>query len=122
MKNYSNKKSRTLSKEAGENTPFIKIKDLFGDRKTFEKGEVTIHGFIKVRSKLYDKDQYSLLVTYKGVDYFLNVPTWYGAAVEEDFGNSGQTAEDFFEGASIKKIEEFETKFKNNTVNIVIYE
>ena len=73
-------------------------------------------------SKMYNKDQYSLLVNYKGEDYFLNVPTWYGAAVEEDFSESGQTAAEFFDNAYIEEIEEFETKFNNNSFNIKIYE
>lgn len=122
MKNFSNKKSKTLIKEVGENTPFIKIKDLFPDKREFEKGEVPILGFIKVHSKMYDKDQYSLLINYKGVDYFLNVPTWYGSSLEDDFKSSDQTAEQYFDNAYVKKIEEFETKFNNNSMNIVIYE
>ena len=122
MKNFSNKKSKTLIKEVGENTPFIKIKDLFPEKREFEKGDVPILGFIKVHSKMYDKDQYSLLINYKGVDYFLNVPTWYGSSLEDDFKASDQTAEQYFDNAYIKKIEEFETKFNNNSVNIVIYE
>jgi hypothetical protein len=122
MKNYSNKRSKTLIKDVGENTPFIKIKDLFPEKRKFEKGDVPILGFIKVHSKMYNKDQYSLLVNYKGEDYFLNVPTWYGAAVEEDFSESGQTAAEFFDNAYIEEIEEFETKFNNNSFNIKIYE
>ena len=122
MKNFSNKKSKTLIKEVPDTTPFIKIKDLFPKERQFEKGDVHILGYIKVHSKMYDKDQYSLLINYKGVDYFLNVPSWYGSSLEEDFKASEQTAEQYFEGAYIKEIEEFETKFNNNSMNIVIYE
>ena len=122
MKNFSNKKSKTLIKQVGENTPFIKIKDLFPKKRKFEKGELPILGHIKVHSKMYDKDQYSLLVNYEGVDYFLNVPSWYGASLEDDFKASDQTAEQYFDNAYIKEFEEFETKFNNNSMNVIIYE
>lgn len=124
MKNFSNKKARTLIKEVGDKTPFIKIKDLFPDAKkrTFEKGEIPVLGYIKVHSKDYDKDQYSLLVNVKGNDYFMNVPSWYGVSLAEDFIDSGMKAEEYFDKAYIKEIEEFETKYKNNTYNIIVFE
>lgn len=121
MKNFSNKKSSTLIKEVSDWTPFIKIKDLFPEQREFEKGEVPILGYIKAHSKMYDKDQYSLLVNVKGVDYFMNVPSWYGKALADDFQNSGETAEEYFSDAYIKEIEEFETKFNNNSMNIIIW-
>ena len=122
MKNFSSKKSRTLIKEMGDQTPFIKIKDLFGDKTQFKKGEVQVLGFIKVKSDMYDKVQYSLAITYKDTDYFLNVPSWYGANLDEDFQNSEQTAAEYFKDAFIKEIEEFPTKFKNNSYNIIVFE
>lgn len=122
MKNFSSKKSRTLIKEMGDQTPFIKIKDLFGDKTQFKRGEAQVLGFIKVKSDMYDKVQYSLAITYKDTDYFLNVPSWYGANLDEDFQNSEQTASEYFKDVFIKEIEEFPTKFKNNSYNIIIFE
>ena len=71
---------------------------------------------------MYDKDQYSLLVHYKSQYYFLNVPAWYGKRVWEDLKESKQTAEEFFQDAYIKEIEEFDTKFNNKSKNIKIWE
>ena len=125
MKNFSNNKARTLVKEAGENVPFIGIKDLFPDpeKRVFKKGDIPVYGFIKVNSKTYkDKVNYSLLIEYKGEEYFLNVPSWYGAELEEDFTNEAQPAAEYFKDAFIEKIEEFETKYKNNTYNIIVFE
>lgn len=125
MKNFSNNKQRTLVKEAGDNVAFIAIKDLFPDpkKRTFEKGEIPILGYIKVNSKTYQgKVNYSLLINYKGTEYFLNVPTWYGEQLEEDFIAEAQPAAEYFDNAYIKEIEEFETKYKNNTFNIIIFE
>lgn len=121
MKNYSSKTAKTLAVDPGEDTPFIKIGDLFKDIRKFEKGDVPILGYIKVHSDKYDKDQYSLLVNYKGVMYFLNVPTWYGKALAEDFVQTGEPATEFFSDAYIKEIEVLDTKYNNKTYNIVIY-
>lgn len=125
MKNFSNNKQRTLVKEAGDNVAFIAIKDLFPDpsKRTFEKGEIPILGFIKVNSKTYQgKFSYSLLINYKGTEYLMNVPSWYGDQLEEDFLAEGKPAAEYFDNAYIKEIEEFETKYKNNTFNIIIFE
>ena len=125
MKNFSNNKARTLVREAKDNTPFIGIKDLFPDasKRTFKKGDIPIFGYIKVNSKTYkDKVNYSLLIEYKDQEYFLNVPSWYGDALEADFIEKGQPAAEYFKDAFIKEIEEFETKYKNNTYNIIVFE
>lgn len=122
MKNYNNSLNSTLAIEVPDETPFIKIDDLFGKTKKFKKGEVPILGIIKAHSEMYDKDQYSLLINYKEQFYFLNVPAWYGKRVWEDLKESGQTAPEFFNGASIKEIEEFDTKFNNKSKNIIIWE
>lgn len=122
MKNYSNTTNSTLAVKVPDETPFIKIEDLFGKKREFEKGDVPILGIIKAHSEMYDKDQYSLLVHYKSQYYFLNVPAWYGKRVWEDLKESKQTAEEFFDNAYIKEIEEFDTKFNNKSKNIKIWE
>lgn len=124
MKNFNSNKQRTLLKEANDNTPFIGIKDLFpdADKRKFEKGDIPVLGYIKVHSKTYEnKMNYSLLINYKGKEYFLNVPSWYGDALEADFLESGEAAKTYFGDAFIKEIEEIETKYKNTTFNILVY-
>ena len=122
MKNYSSTTNSTLAVKVPDETPFIKIDDLFGDKKRFKKGDVPILGIIKAHSEMYDKDQFSLLVHYKSQYYFLNVPAWYGKRVWEDLKESNQTAEEFFDNVYIKEIEEFDTKFNNKSKNIKIWE
>lgn len=121
MQNYSNRKP-TLSREIDETASFEKCVNMLGE---YKKDALTIHGYFKNKSEKFNKYQYSLyIIAHNKKDethILLNVPSWYGAKLEEDFLASGQTAEEFFEGNSIKEIVEFETKFGTDSYNIVIY-
>lgn len=121
MRNYSNQKN-TLAVQIPEETPYIKMKDLFPKEKTFEKGDVPILGYIKHKSDRYDGMSYALLVNVKGEMYFMNVPSWYGDQLDADFNESEQTAAEFFDNAFIKEIEIRPTKKGNDTFNVIIFE
>ena len=120
MKNYT-KGKRTMIGEIPEGIEFKKCADYVG---SYDEGDLIIMGYLKTRSELYNKDQYSLLISdqrgKKDTMFFLNVPAWYGAELEQDFLNSGEDAETFF-AASIEAIESFETKYKKDSYNIMIY-
>lgn len=118
MKNYSRGRG-TLIGEIPEGTEFKKIADYVG---TYKKDQFKILGYLKTHSDLYNKDSYSLFCDLKGEKILLNVPEWYGSQLSQDFLDSKQEPEEFFAGASIKEISTWETKFKNNSYNIEIYE
>lgn len=118
MKNYSKGKG-TLIGEIPEGTQFEKIADYVGP---YNEGQFKVLGYLKTHSDLYNKPSYSLYCDLDGKKILLNIPTWYGSQLEEDFLESKQEPEEFFGGASIKEITTWETKFKNNSYNIEIYE
>lgn len=118
MKNYTGGRS-TMIGQIPEGVEFEKAKDYVG---TYEKGDMVIRGYLKTKSTKYNTDNYSLYVIYKNEHKLLNVPGWYGKALEQDFTESGSDAETFFDGAYIKSIEPMSTKNGNDTINIVIYE
>lgn len=118
MKNYSRGKG-TLIGEIPEGTEFEKIADYVG---SYKKDQLKVLGYLKTHSDLYNKPSYSLFCDHKGKKILLNVPAWYGSQLEEDFLESKEYPEEFFGGASIKEISTWETKFKNNSYNIEIYE
>lgn len=117
MKNYSRGKG-TLIGEIPEGTKFEKIADYVGP---YKEGQFKVLGYLKTHSDLYNKPSYSLFCDLDGKKILMNVPAWYGAQLEQDFQESKQGPEEFF-GASIKEITTWETKFKNNSYNIEIYE
>lgn len=118
MKNFKGGKS-TIVGQIPEGTEFEKAKDYVG---TYAKGDMVIRGFLKTRSEKYHTDNYSLYVIYKNQHKLLNVPGWYGKALEEDFIAEGSDAEKYFDNAYIKEISPVETKNGNGTINIDIYE
>lgn len=118
MKNFSSGKS-TIIGQIEEGALFEKASAYVGE---YAKGVFTIWGYLKTKSKTFGTDQYSLYVKLADRYFFLNVPAWYGVQLEEDFQKSEQTAEEYFSGASIKKIEMHDTKFSNKTASIEIYE
>lgn len=118
MKNFEKGKS-TIIGSIKEGTPFKKVKDYVGK---YKKGKFLVQGFLKTHSKKYNKDQYSLYCVLDGVTILLNVPYWYGSQLEDDFTDEDVTPEEYFEGASIKEISTFETKYHTESINITIYE
>lgn len=127
MKNYSNEAKSTTIEKINEGANFVKITDLFpnideNSPVNFGKDALKILGYLKTHSAVYNKDQYALYVNFNGVYYLLNVSTWYGKRLEEDFNESGLTAEDFFKNVSISSIEAFKTKFNTLSYNIKIFE
>lgn len=117
MKNYSRGKG-TLIGEIPEGTKFEKIADYVG---TYKKGQFKVLGYLKTHSDLYNKPSYSLFCDLDGKKILMNVPAWYGSQLEQDFQESNQLPEEFF-GTFIKTIITWETKFKNNSYDIEIYE
>lgn len=117
MKNFTSGKS-TIIGQIEDGALFEKASAYVG---TYDKDAFTIWGYLKTKSKTYGTDQYSLYVKLADRYFFLNVPAWYGSQLEDDFQKSSQTAEEYFGGASIKKIEMHDTKFNNQTASIEIY-
>lgn len=118
MKNFSSGKS-TIVGQIPEGTPFTKAKEFLGN---YAKGDMQVLGFIKTKSEMYNKDQYALFVK-KGKEHMLmDVPTWYGSALEDDFVDEGSNATEYFKDAFIESIEEFDTKYNTKSVNINIYD
>lgn len=126
MKNYSSKKN-TYTGRLDNEIPFVKKGAVTGK---WAKGALMVRGYLKTFSEKFKNYQYSLYLDgrenkiadtgYTAI--LLNVPEWYGKQLEEDFLQSGQTAEDFFEDAYVESIETVETKFGTNTTVIRIYE
>ena len=93
MKNYHNATTSTTVKKIPDSVKFQKITDLFPTLSvespvTFPPEKWSILGFIKTHSSMYDKDQYSLYITEGSNEYLINVPSWYGASLEDDFKES----------------------------------
>ena len=118
MKNFKGGKS-TMIVQIPEGVEFEKAKDYVGK---YEKGDMVIMGYLKTKSEKYKTDNYSLYVIYKNQHKLLNVPGWYGRALEEDFIAEGSDAEKYFDNAYIKEIAPMSTKNGNDTINIDIYE
>lgn len=118
MKNFEKGRSTIVGTIKG-GTPFKKSKDYIGN---YKKGEMVVKGYLKTHSDTYGKDQYSLYIEYKKVTILLNVPYWYGSKLEQDFVEQNVEPEEYFEGASIKSIESFKTKFNTESVNITIWD
>lgn len=118
MKNFTGGKS-TIIGQIPEGVEFEKAKDYVG---TYEKGDMVIRGYLKTKSQKYNTDNYSLYVIYKNEHKLLNVPGWYGKALEDSFIEEGSNAEEYFDNAYIKEIVPMGTKNGNDTINIVIYE
>ena len=100
------------------NATFKKINDYVG---RYDEGEFIIFGYIKTHSDMYNKDQYSLYTKLKDEYILLNVPSWYGVALESDFKASGENAETYFNNCSIKEIRTFTTKYNTDSYNIEIF-
>jgi len=127
MKNYHNATTSTTVRKIPDSVKFQKITDLFptlslDNPVMFPPCTCAVLGFIKTHSSMYDKDQYSLFIHKDNNDYLINVPSWYGASIEEDFKESRQSAEEFFENAFIREISMFKTKYNKPSYNISIYE
>lgn len=101
-----------------QGTPYTKAKEFVG---TYKQGEMIIKGILKTFSEKFGKNQYSLLILKKKDYMLMDVPEWYGEAVYNDFMESPETAEEYFD-YSISAIEEFETKYNTKSVDIQIYE
>ena len=118
MKNFSRGNS-TIVGQIPENTPFTKAKEFVG---IYKKGEMQVLGFIRTKSEMYNKDQYALFIK-KGNDYMLmNVPSWYGSTLEDDFTDAGSNAVEYFKDAFIQSISEFDAKNNTKSINIKIFE
>ena len=117
MKNFKNNKG-TLIGQIPEGLEFEKSKDYFGK---YEKGDFAVLGYLKTKSEKYKTDCYSLYCDLKGVKKLLNVPSWYGSQLEEDFLAEGGDPETYFKDAYIETIEELDTN-KGKSVSITIYE
>lgn len=127
MKNYHNATTSTTVRKIPDSVKFQKITDLFPTLSvespvTFPPEKWSILGYIKTHSDMYDKDQYSLYIAEGSNEYLINVPSWYGSSLEDDFKESKQTAEEFFNGAYLKEITMFKTKYNKPSYNITIYE
>ena len=120
MKNLG-KCNSTVIGQIPEGTPYKKAKELYGE---YERGQLTIYGYLRTHSDKYNRDGYVLCCKLNGEDFFMNVPEWYGKKLEADFQQSGQTAEQYFENGtvSIELIEPFETQNGNQSVSIMVYE
>ena len=120
MKNFG-KGNSTVIGSIPEGTPYKKAKDLYGK---YERGQLTIYGYLKTHSDKYNRDGYVLCCKLGGEDFMMNVPAWYGQKLEADFQQSGQTAEQYFENGtvSIELIEPFDTNTGNKSVSIMVYE
>lgn len=120
MKNFT-KGTSTLIGKVPEGTPYKKAKDMYGK---YEKGQLTVYGYIKTHSERYNRDAYVLCAKFVGDDILINVPEWYGKKLDADFQQSGQSPEEYFENGnvSIELIEPFTTNNGNTSVSITIYE
>ena len=94
---------------------------------SYEPGQITVHGFIKTKSNLYNKDQFVLVVKMddsviiSGVEeniFFMNIPAWWGKKLEDDFRESGKSSTEYFTGVSITSVEAEKSKYNNTTYNI----
>lgn len=129
MRNYTEEKNAsTIAGKIKEGTKFTKPSDFVG---SYGKGQLGIKGYLKTHSEKYDKDQYSLYIERpQGVavdnmdeaSMLMNIPSWYGERLEEDFKNSKLSAEEYFADAFIKEIIQFDTRYGNPSYNIKIYE
>lgn len=120
MKNFG-KGTSTVIGSVPENTPYKKAKEMYGK---YEKGQLTIYGYLKTHSEKYNRDGYVLCCKYIGNDVLVNIPEWYGKKLEADFLQSGQTPEEYFDNGnvSIELIEPFDTQNGNQSVSIMIFE
>lgn len=129
MKNFTEEKNAsTIAGKIKEGTKFTKPSDFVG---SYGKGQLGIKGYLKTHSEKYDKDQYSLYIERtNGVavdnmdeaSMLMNIPSWYGARLEEDFKNSKLSAEEYFDNAFVKEIIQFDTRYGKPSYNIKIYE
>lgn len=117
MKNFKNGKG-TLIGQIPEGIEFEKSKDYLGK---YEKGDLQVLGYLKTKSEKYKTDNYSLYVDLKGTKKLLNVPSWYGKQLEEDFLEEGGDPEAYFKDAFIEQIETLSTG-KGDSVSITVYE
>ena len=117
MKNF--RSSSTMIGQIPEGLEFEKAKDYVGD---YEKGVFVVLGYLKTHSKKFNNDNYSLFCLLNNEHKLLNVPGWYGKALEDSFIEEGSNAEEYFDNAYIKEIVPMGTKNGNDTINIVIYE
>ena len=124
MRNIRRGKSSVVG-EIKEGTSYTKVKDFVG---VYDEGALLVRGIIKSHSDTYNRDTYSLYIVraklVPGIDeptMLMNVPEWYGAQQLEDFNQSGQTAEEFF-NTSIQEIKEVKTKNNNTTYEVVVFE
>lgn len=117
MKNFTNTNS-TIIGTIEKGTPYKKAKDFVGK---YGLDDMRVLGYIKTHSDMYDKDQYSLYVDYQGNKILMTVPSWYGQKLEEDFKAQNINPEEYFNGAYIKEITEFDTKYNTKSINIIIY-
>ena len=118
MKNYT-AGNHTYIGRIEKDTPFVKKGEIVG---SFEKGYLRVKGYIKTVDKKYGGFNYSLFLAYPDQrEVLYNVPKWYGEVLEKDFKESGEDAETFFNGASIKSIEKETTKYDTETIVITIY-
>lgn len=117
MKNFKNGKG-TLIGQIPEGIEFEKSKDYLGK---YEKGDLQVMGYLKTKSEKYKTDNYSLYVDLKGTKKLLNVPSWYGKQLEEDFLEEGGDPEVYFKDAFIEQIETLSTG-KGDSVSITVYE
>lgn len=126
MRNYTARKNTFIGR-LDKDIPFVKKGEVVGN---WEKGKLRCRGFLRTHSERFNKDQYSLFIESteghiagtKSNAVLLNVPTWYGEQLEDDFTDSGLLAEDFFKDAWIKSIEMQDTKYGTKTAVITIYE
>ena len=129
MRNFTKEKNAsTIAGKIKEGTKFTKPSDFVG---SYGKGQLGIKGYLKTHSDKYNKDQYSLYiertqgVAVENMDeasMLMNIPSWYGERLEEDFKNSKLSAEEYFADAFIKEIIQFDTRYDKHSYNIKIYE
>lgn len=112
--NYSNG-NRTIP-EAFDSEFYVKCADRIGK---YEKGIANVVGYFKNNKGKYGTS-YSLAIQWGEEALYLNIPTWLGSKIDDDFTLSGVTIEEFMTDVSIKEISEVETR-NGKTYNVCFY-
>lgn len=108
-------KERTI-KEGFETEEFVKCADMLG---TYEKDRLYVVGIMEnPKSKHGTSYALAIIDSNKGM-YFMNIPKWLGESISDDFANSEQTVDEYF-NTSIKTIEKMTTN-KGDSIRITFY-
>lgn len=111
-------KKTTVNRDFGKADRYIKLAELVGK---YEKEELAVLGYFTNLGK-YGVTYTLCVLNGAGEKLGVNIPEWLGASIEEDFKDSGETADTYFSGEDyIKEVVKVPTDKGNPTYNIILF-